>query len=257
LNAVLEARDLTKRYQTVVAVDHVSFTIRPAEILGYLGPNGSGKSTTLNMVVGLLDPTSGSLSLCGRRLDDDPEEYKRQIGYVPEEPHLYTYLTAFEYLRLVGSLRGLRRPELEAKIPSLLQLFGLWESRYATMSAFSKGMRQRVLLSAALLHNPSFLVLDEPFSGLDVNAGFLFRTLLRLFARDGRMILFSSHRLDIVEQICSRVLILCDGHVSAEHRIERVPDSPSRSSLESVFARATRQEDYTSLAEEVLRVVRS
>ncbi|OFV90772.1 MAG: ABC transporter [Acidobacteria bacterium RIFCSPLOWO2_12_FULL_65_11] len=257
---MLEARNLSKRYQALLAVDNVSFTINPGEILGYLGPNGSGKSTTINMVVGLLDATSGSLSLFGQRLTADPEEYKRRIGYVPEEPHLYTYLTAPEYLRLVGQLRGLRGPDLDRKIEQLLKAFGLWESRYASMSAFSKGMRQRVLLSAALLHNPQLLVLDEPFAGLDVSAGLLFRTLLRLFVRDGRLVLFSSHRLDVVEQLCSRAVILHGGRVVAVENIENVGHvrGPEAShSLEDVFARVTRQEDYTSVAENILEVVRS
>ena len=157
----------------------------------------------------------------------------------------------------MGSLRGLRQPGLDEKISRLLQLFGLWDSRYAAMSAFSKGMRQRVLLSAALLHNPALLVLDEPFSGLDVNAGLLFRTLLRLFVRDGQMILFSSHRLDVVEQICSRVMILHAGRVVAEDRIHLSRESPGMSSLENVFARVTDQEDYTGVAREILQVIRS
>jgi ABC-2 type transport system ATP-binding protein len=254
---VLEAQHLTKRYPAVVAVDDVSFHIRPGEILGYLGPNGSGKTTTINMVVGLLEPTSGVVSLLGHRLNDDSEGYKRRIGYVPEEPHLYTHLTAPEYLGLVGRLRGMPLPQLDGKIAGLLHLFDLWDSRYQAMSGFSKGMRQRVLLSAALMHAPDLLVLDEPFSGLDVNAGLLFRTLLRLFVRDGRMILFSSHRLDVVEQICSRVVILRAGRVVAEDRVDRLRASLTAPSLEDVFARVTQQEDYTHVAEEILQVVQS
>jgi ABC-2 type transport system ATP-binding protein len=254
---VLEARGLTKRYQTITAVNNVSFEIKPGEILGYLGPNGSGKSTTINMVVGLLEPTEGSMSLLGQRLTADPDAYKRRIGYVPEEPHLYTHLSAPEYLGLVGGLRGMRNPALEGKIERLLRLFGLWDSRYLAMSGFSKGMRQRVLLSAALLHDPDLLVLDEPLSGLDVSAGLLFRTLLRLFVRDGRMILFSSHRLDVVEQICGRVVILHEGRVVAVEEIGRLRGARATSPLEEVFARVTQQEDYTSVAEEILEVVRS
>jgi ABC-2 type transport system ATP-binding protein len=254
---VLEACNLSKRYQALLAVDNVSFTIGAGEILGYLGPNGSGKSTTINMVVGLLEPSSGSLSLFGEKLSLDPVAYKRRIGYVPEEPYLYTYLTAPEYLRLVGRLRSLSGSDLERKIEQLLRLFGLWDSRYASMSAFSKGMRQRVLLSAALLHNPQLLVLDEPFSGLDVSAGLLFRTLLRSFVRDGRMVLFSSHRLDVVEQLCSRVVILYAGRVVAEDSVKQLRESQTSNSLEEVFARVTRQEDYTSVAENILEVVRS
>ena len=254
---MLEASGLTKRYPALLAVDRVSFVIRPGEILGYLGPNGSGKSTTINMVVGLLEPTAGSLILSGARLTGQPEEYKRRIGYVPEEPHLYTHLTAPEYVQLVGRLRGLPVNRLEIKIRDLLQLFDLWDARYQTMTGFSKGMRQRVLLCAALLHAPELLVLDEPFSGLDVNAGILFRALLRLFARGGGMILFSSHRLDIVEQICSRVLILRAGRIVAEGNGYQLREQHASSTLEDVFARVTGQEDCNGLAQQILDVVRT
>jgi ABC-2 type transport system ATP-binding protein len=253
---VLEAQHLTKRYHGLLAVDDVSFTIQPGEILGYLGPNGSGKSTTINMVVGLLEPSNGSLSLFGESLFGNPYAYKRRIGYVPEEPYLYTHLTALEYLRLVGGLRGIEHPRVLRTSEHLLHLFGLWDSRYTAMSAFSKGMRQRVLLSAALLHDPDLLVLDEPFSGLDVNASLLFRTLLRLFVRSGKMILFSSHRLDVVERVCSRAVILHQGKIVAQDTIAALRNSRATSeSLEDVFAHVTQQEDYSEVAEQILAVV--
>ena len=248
---MLEARQLTKRYPAKTAVDRVSFTIQPGEILGYLGPNGSGKSTTINMVVGLLEPTSGSLSLFGHELGRDPEAYKRRIGYVPEEPHLYTHLTAIEYLMLVGRLRGLTERTLADKIPALLKLLLLWDSRYATMAAYSKGMRQRVLFAAALMHNPDLLVLDEPFSGLDVTASLLFRTLLRMYAAGNRMVLFSTHRFDMVEKLCSRVVILSKGRVAAEHDMEEFRSQQSRS-LEDVFVKTTGQDDFTPVARQIL-----
>ena len=236
---MLEARGLTKRYGAFLALDRVDFQVRRGEILGYLGPNGSGKSTTVNTVVGLIEPSAGSLWLDGQRMSNDPIAYKRRIGYVPEEPYLYTHLTSTEYLMLVGRLRGLSERTLKEKVPALLRLLLLWESRYATMAAYSKGMRQRVLLAAALLHNPDLLVLDEPFSGLDVTAGLLFRTLLGLFAARDRMVLFSTHRFDIVEQLCSRVLILSGGHIVAEHSMASLREVRSPS-LEDVFVRATR-----------------
>ena len=251
---MLEARGLTKRYGAFLALDRVDFQVRRGEILGYLGPNGSGKSTTVNAVVGLIDPNAGSLWLDGRRMSDDPIAYKRRIGYVPEEPHLYTHLTAIEYLMLVGRLRGLSEPALAEKVPALLRLLLLWDSRYGTMAAYSKGMRQRVLLAAALLHNPDLLVLDEPFSGLDVTAGLLFRTLLRLFVGCDRMVLFSTHRFDIVEQLCSRVLILSGGHIVAEHEVASFRDVGA-SSLEEVFVRATGQDDFTPVARQILDVM--
>ena len=216
---MLEARGLTKRYGGLLALDQVSFQLQRGEIVGYLGPNGSGKSTTVNIVVGLLEPSAGTIALDGRTLSEDPIAYKQKIGYVPEEPYLYTHLTATEYLTLVGRLRGIRQAVLEHRIARLLTLFQLHDSRYSTMAAYSKGMRQRVLLAAALMHNPDLLVLDEPFSGLDVNAGLLFRALLALLAADRRMILFSTHRFDMVEKLCSRVVILSSGRLVAEHEM--------------------------------------
>jgi ABC-2 type transport system ATP-binding protein len=252
---VLEARGLTKRYGAFLALDRVEFQVRRGEILGYLGPNGSGKSTTVHAIVGLIDPSAGSVWLDGRCMADDPIAYKRRIGYVPEEPHLYTHLTAAEYLLLVGRLRGLSERTLAAKVPAFLELLLLWESRYATMARYSKGMRQRVLLAAALLHNPDVLVLDEPFSGLDVHAGLLFRTLLRQFARD-RMVLFSTHRFDMVEKLCSRVVILSRGRVAADRDLAslRGSDAPS---LEEVFVASTEQEDFAPVADRILALMRA
>ena len=248
---MLEARGLSKRYGGFLALDRVNFQVRRGEILGYLGPNGSGKSTTVNTVVGLIDPSGGSLWMDGAPIADDPVGYKRRIGYVPEEPHLYTHLTAIEYLMLVGRLRGLTERTLAEKIPALLKLLLLWDSRYATMAAYSKGMRQRVLFAAALMHNPDLLVLDEPFSGLDVTASLLFRTLLRMYAAGNRMVLFSTHRFDMVEKLCSRVVILSKGRVAAEYDMAEFRSQQSRS-LEEVFVQTTGQEDFTPVAQQIL-----
>ncbi len=251
---MLQARDLTKRYGGLVALNRASFDVRPGEIVGYLGPNGSGKSTTVNLVVGLLEPTGGSLTLDGISIVGDPVEYKSRIGYVPEEPFLYTHLTAAEYLTLVGRLRGMPASALSTRITRLLDLLQLHDSRYKTMRAFSKGMRQRVLLAAALLHNPRLLVLDEPFSGLDVNAGLLFRTLLRMLADEGRMVLFSTHRFDMVEQLCSRVVMLARGSVVAQEELAAVGPRGS-GALEALFLRATGQPDYSPVATQILEAI--
>jgi ABC-2 type transport system ATP-binding protein len=252
---MLEAHALTKRFGGTLAVDKVSFRVARGEILGYLGPNGSGKSTTVNIVVGLLEPTSGHVSLDGRSASEDPAGFQRRIGYVPEEPYLYTHLTATEYLTLIARLRRLPHPTLEKKIPELLRLFQLQDSRYTTMAAFSKGMRQRVILAAALMHNPELLVLDEPFAGLDVNAGLLFRALLSLLAADGRMILFSTHRFDMVEKLCSRVVILSSGRIVAEQDVAAF-GTTGMPSLEDTFSRVTQQGDFRPLAREIVDTIR-
>jgi ABC-2 type transport system ATP-binding protein len=251
---VLQARGLTKRYGGLLALDRVSFELHPGEIVGYLGPNGSGKSTTVNMVVGLLEPSAGDLSLCDIRASDDPIAYKRRIGYVPEEPSLYAHLTAADYLMLVGRLRRLPSATLQHRVPELLTLLQLHDSRYRSMTTFSKGMRQRVLVAAALLHNPQLLVLDEPFSGLDVNAGLLLRTLLQMLARDGRMILFSTHRFDMVEKLCSRVIVLSSGRVALERRVADF-DRDGPGSLEQTFVRATQQPDFAPLARQIVDII--
>jgi ABC-2 type transport system ATP-binding protein len=253
---MLQARGLTKRYGGLLALNRVSFDLHPGEIVGYLGPNGSGKSTTVNLVVGLLEPSAGSLSLNGIDLAADSVAYKRQIGYVPEEPYLYTHLTAGEYLMLVGRLRGLAESTLRDKIARLLRLFQLHDSRYRTMNAFSKGMRQRVLLASALLHDPDLLVLDEPFSGLDVNAGLLFRALLEQLASQGKMILFSTHRFDMVEKLCSRVVILSSGNLVAERRLSEFGHA-GEPTLEELFVRVTEQPDFTPVALEILDTIQS
>jgi ABC-2 type transport system ATP-binding protein len=253
---MLQARGLSKRYGGLLALDKVSFTILPGEIVGYLGPNGSGKSTTVNLVVGLLEPSAGGLSLDGFSLTDQPVEYKRRIGYVPEEPFLYTHLTGAEYLTLVGRLRAIPQARLDRTVPRLLQLFQLHDARYRTMNAYSKGMRQRVILAAALLHNPNLLVLDEPFSGLDVNAGLLFMALLRQLAAEGRMVLFSTHRFDMVEKLCSRVVVLSSGRLVAERPIARARDAAAES-LEDMFVRVTDQGDYAPVARDILETIRA
>src|SRR5450432_1973742 len=180
---MFEARLLTKRYSGIPVVDHVSFVIRPGEILGYLGPNGAGKSTTVKMLTGLLEPTSGRVLFHGQDIRRDLKGFQRRLGYVPEEPHLYPHLSGREYLQLAGRLRGLPRRLLEPKMDELLRLIGLWEDRHASLASYSKGMRQKILLLAALLHDPELLVLDEPFSGLDVNAAMVLKSLLGSLAR--------------------------------------------------------------------------
>ncbi|MBV9072455.1 MAG: ABC transporter ATP-binding protein [Acidobacteria bacterium] len=253
---MLEARKLTKRYAAIPVVQNVSFTIHPGEILGYLGPNGSGKSTTVKMITGLIEPSEGELWFRGESVLKNRLWFSKQFGYVPEEPHLYTHLTGREYLQLVGRLRSMEKSALERKIDSLLDLFGLADFRDTQMSFYSKGMRQKVLLSAALLHDPPVLILDEPFSGLDVTAALVFRTLLQALAAEGKMILYSSHVLEVVEKVCSEVLILHRGCVVAHDSVARLRDLRSSASLEDVFSQLVMHEDASAVASQMIAVMR-
>ena len=252
---MLEVKNLTKRFRGLTAVDNVSFHIRPGEILGYLGPNGSGKSTTVKIITGLLESSEGEVLLHGRTLVDDPIAFKARLGYVPEEPYLYTHLSGAEYLIFIARLRSISYQTALTRAAELLRLFQLHDARNSPMATYSKGMRQRVLLAAALLHDPELLILDEPFSGLDVNAALLLRGLLEVFAAEGKMILFSSHVLEVVEKVCSRVVILYKGKVVLQDTIENVKASLNPD-LQQVFAQVTNQQDYAPVAQAILAAVR-
>ena len=252
---MLEARSLTKYYQHTAAVRQVSFTVKPGEILGFLGPNGAGKTTTVRMLTGLIEPSEGQIFYQGRTVYDDFTGFQRRIGYVPEEAHLYPHLTGREYLQLTGRLRGMPRRVLEPKMDEFLRVFDLWNDRHTPLASYSKGMRQKILLSAALLHNPELLILDEPFSGLDVGAALVLRNLLKALAREGKAILYSSHVLEVVEKVCSEVVILYKGRVVAYDTVEHLRALQQRPSLESVFAQLAVPEDTQAVAEQVIAVM--
>lgn len=252
---MLEVRNLTKRYSGIAVVERVSFRIAPGEILGYLGPNGAGKSTTVKMLTGLIEPSEGQILFDGRNVVEDMKTFQRRLGYVAEEAHLYPHLSGREYLQLAGRLRGLRRNVLDPKMDELLRLFGLWEDRHSPLASYSKGMRQKILLSAALMHDPELLILDEPFSGLDVNAAMVLRSLIRALAERGKLVLYSSHVLEVVEKVATNVLILRKGQVVAHDSVARLRELMSESSLEGVFAQLTQTEDTDAMARRILDVV--
>src|SRR3954452_18938905 len=233
---MLELRNVCKRFTGIVAVDDVSFAARAGEITGYLGPNGSGKSTTMKMITGLLETTSGKVYFNGEPIGHDLIAYKQRMGYVPEEPHLYSHLSGLEYLVMVGQLRGLPAKPTADCIDGLLRLLALHGDRHVPISAYSKGMRQKVLLSAALLHNPDLLLLDEPFSGLDVATGLVLRSLIQELAARGKVVLLSSHELETVERVCSHVVILHRGKVKADDSIENLRGLMSLPKLHDMFS---------------------
>jgi len=253
---VLEVIGLTKRYSGIPAVEDVSFRIRRGQILGYLGANGSGKSTTVKMLTGLLEPSAGHIIFDGVTVlpCSDPL-FMSKIGYVPEEPHLYPHLTGAQYLRLVGRLHGIERRTLEAKIHAFMELLSLDSSRHELLLNYSKGMRQKILLCAALMHNPEVLILDEPFSGLDVGAALVLRNLLQALARAGKAILYSSHVLEVVEKVCSEVVILYQGRMVAYDTVERLRELQASRSLEGVFAQLALPEDVSAIADRMVAVM--
>jgi ABC-2 type transport system ATP-binding protein len=249
---MLELRNLTKRFNRVAAVDNLNITLEPGEIYGYLGPNGSGKTTTAKMLTGLLEPSRGHIFYQGRDIHEDMVEYRRHVGYVPEDPLLYPYMSGLEYLQLVGRLRSIPQSTLDPKAERLLDLFSLYGHRYSPISSYSKGMKQKVLLSAALLHNPDILIFDEPLSGLDVTSVLTLRSVVQSLAREGKIILYSSHVLEVVEKVCSRVIILYKGRVVANENVARLRDLMHSPSLEDIFSQLVLQQDTEHLANEIV-----
>jgi ABC-2 type transport system ATP-binding protein len=252
---MLEMRNVSKRFSGIAAVDNVSFLARPGEVTGYLGPNGSGKSTTMKMVTGLIEPSAGHIYFEGNLIQQDLIAYKRCMGYVPEEPYLYTHLSAMEYLTMVAQLRDLPgRPALQ-RIDGMLHLFSLHADRHASISGYSKGMRQKVLLIAALMHNPQLVLLDEPFSGLDIASALVLRSLIQELAARGKVVLFSSHELDTVERICSRVVILHRGKLVADNSIEGLRSLMALPTLEKIFSQLAVEQDTDSMARQIADLI--
>jgi ABC-2 type transport system ATP-binding protein len=252
---MLELRNLSKRYSEIPAVDNVSFIAHPGEVTGYLGPNGSGKSTTMKLMTGLISASSGEVFFAGEPIGKNLIKYRRRLGYVPEEPYLYTHLSGMEYLMMVARLRDLNPRETQGCIDGLLRLLALYGDRDLSISSYSKGMRQKVLLIAALLHNPDLVLLDEPFSGLDVGSALILRSLIEELAVRGKVVLFSSHELETVERVCSHVVILHRGRVVADDSIEHLRTLMSAPSLESVFSQLAVEQDSALIAKKIADLI--
>jgi ABC-2 type transport system ATP-binding protein len=246
---------LVKRFFGITVIDDVNFVVRSGEVVGYLGPNGSGKTTTGRMLTGLLEPSAGAVLFEGRDINADPVGFRRRLGYVPEEPHLYPFLSGREYLELVGRLREIPGRELDRKISALIDLFGLTGASEQAIAAYSKGMKQKVLIISALLHDPDVLILDEPDSGLDVTATLVLRHLVHTLAARGKAVLYSSHILEAVEKLCMRVIVLHRGRVVADDSVEKLRGLMASNSLEDVFAQLVLRDDPESTARDIADVV--
>ncbi len=252
---MLELRHVSKRYLGIPAVDDISFVARPGEVTGYLGANGSGKSTTMKMITGLIERTSGEILFGGKRIEDDVMGYRQRMGYVPEEPQLYTHLSGMEYLVMVAQLRAMPARVAAERIEGLLEMFGLHGDREVPIASYSKGMRQKILLSAALMHNPELILLDEPFSGLDVGSSLVLRSLIAELARRGKVVLFSSHELETVERISSHIVILHRSRLVADDSIERLRSLMALPTLEEIFSQLAVEQDAGAVSRQIADLI--
>ena len=251
----LEANRLMKCYTSVPAVSDVSFSLNSGEVLGCLGPNGSGKSSTVRMLIGLSEPTRGEVLFCGKSIQLDLVGYRKLLGYVPEEANLYPFLSGSEYLELVGTLRGMEASMLAKRIDAMLELFSLHPHRHSAIGSYSKGMRQRILLIAALLHDPELLVLDEPLSGLDVTSALIVKNLIKLLGERGKAVFYCSHVLEVVEKVCSHVMILQKGRVLASGSAIDLQQAAGQSNLEHAFMHLVEDRDTHQTARDIVAVM--
>jgi ABC-2 type transport system ATP-binding protein len=251
----VELKDVVKRYSEILAVDQVSLNIKSGEIFGLLGPNGSGKSTTLKMLLGLVQPDFGSVNVLGIDVHNDPVAVKRLLGYVPEAPRLYEFLTGIEYLDFIGDVYGMQTDEKRTRINEYLKALQLEGREGDMISSYSEGMKQKIALISAFLHRPRLLILDEPLSGLDPRSARIVKDLLHELKEQGVTTIMSTHVLEIAQALCDRIGIMYYGRLLALGSMDelrqraRLPNS----GLEDIFLRLTGTGDVRAVVEELLK----
>jgi ABC-2 type transport system ATP-binding protein len=250
---------LTKVFGTQVAVDGLSLEIPAGQIVGFLGPNGAGKSTTLRMLTGMTKPTSGSATICGFDLEREPIEVKKRVGFVPDSGAVFESLTGLEYLEMIAALYGIPGDAARERIRQFIAFFDLSFETLTDklLGAYSKGMRRKVVITAALLHNPPVVFFDEPLDGLDANAAVGFKALIQTLAREGKTIVYSSHILDVVERVCHRVIIIDKGKLLVDGKPEELVAAYNSGTLERLFTQLTGGEQLEQRAEDFAKTFRS
>ncbi len=251
----IHTSNLTKIYGRIVAVEDINLDVPKGQIIGYLGPNGAGKTTTVKMLVGILNPTSGQASVAGYDVVKDNLELKKHVGYVPESVALYESLTPLEYLRMVGRLHHMNEGVIDRKISRLMDLFDMRQVLHRRISGLSRGMKQKILITSALMHNPDVIFLDEPLSGLDVTTVSIMKKLIQKLAGEGKTIFYCTHILEVAESICQRIVIINEGRIIADGSVNELKEMTTRSSLEEIFVQLTETTDIDAKASDILSVV--
>lgn len=252
---IVTINNLQKRYGGKTVLNGVSFTVKRGEIIGYIGPNGAGKSTTVKIMLGIEDDFSGEVTIFGQDISDGDMEYKRKIGYVPEIAEVYDNLTGHEYLTFIGELYGLDFELADYKAKSLMELFGVGEVYYSRIASYSKGMRQKLLIISSLLHNPELLFFDEPINGLDANSVMIFKEIMTQLAAQGKTIFYSSHIMDVVEKISSRIILLHEGKIAADGTFNQLKAQNTEGSLEQIFNQLTGFSEHKELGARFVSIV--
>lgn len=251
----VEIKDLRMNYGEKEVLKGINLQIHKGEIIGYIGTNGAGKSTTIKIILGIVGGYQGEVKVLGKDISKDTIEYKRKIGYVPEIAEIYDNLTAREYLTFIGELYGLSYEKADEKALKLMRVFGISDNYDSRINSYSKGMKQKVLIIASLLHNPDILFLDEPLSGLDANSVMVVKEILSMLAKQGKTIFYSSHIMDVVERISNRIILINNGQIAADGSFKQLKDKMKEGSLEQIFNQITGFDEYGSLAKQFVAIV--
>lgn len=239
MQPIIQLTNVIKSYGEKAVLKGINLSINAGQIIGYIGPNGAGKSTTVKILCGLISDYEGTVTVAGINLKEDPLAVKRKIGYVPELAELYDVLTPVEFLGLMAELYDLPKDIADERIRKMLTAFGLSSNMNQRMDTFSKGMKQKVLITSGLLHNPDIIILDEPLSGLDANSVIIVKDLMNKLAKDGKTIFYCSHMMDIVEKVSDRIILINEGRVVADGSFTELQQQQGNESLEKIFAHLT------------------
>lgn len=252
---IITIRGLEKSFGTKKVLKGIDLDVYRGQIIGYIGPNGAGKSTTVKIMLGLIEQYTGEIKIFGQNVSSEKVEYKRKIGYVPETAEIYDNLTGREYLTFIGELYGLDYDVADEKAKKLMELFNLEKVYDSRISSYSKGMRQKVVIISSLLNNPDILFLDEPLSGMDANSVMVFKEVLAELASQGKTIFYSSHIMEIVEKISSRIILINDGQIVADGSFNELKEKSMEGSLEGIFNELTGFNEHKEIAEEIVSIV--
>lgn len=245
-------KNLWKSYQHTPVLKGIDLTVMPGQVIGYIGPNGAGKSTTVKILCGLLADFEGEVWVAGHNLRQQPLEVKKQIGFIPELAELYETLTPYEFLHFMAALYSMPADLAEQRMQRMLSAFGLQDHMHQRMDTFSKGMRQKVLITSGLLHNPNIIIMDEPLSGLDANSVIIVKELISKLAAEGKTIFYCSHMMDVVEKVSDRIVLINDGQVVADGSFEQLKAQQGDQSLEKIFANLTAKSSLDKAATELI-----
>ena len=256
MQPIISLKNIYKNYGNKAVLKNINLDIYPGQVIGYIGPNGAGKSTTVKILCGLISDFEGQAIVKGFDVKKNPVDVKAVIGYIPELAELYDVLTPFEFLNIMGELYNLPANIIEDRMNIMLTAFGLYDNIHQRMDTFSKGMKQKVLITSGLIHNPDIIILDEPLSGLDANSVIIIKDLISRLAADGKSIFYCSHMMDVVEKVSDKIVLINEGTVIANGTFEELQQQQGNTSLENIFSHLTAKENLGDAANSLMNALR-